>query len=202
MTDTQSSAGGAASTVERDMIDVLIADHREVDALFTELERGGQSPEQRKRLVSVVIAELVRHSVAEEQYLYPTTREVLPDGDAEADHEIREHAEAEQMMKELEGLEVDDPRFDQTLASLISSIRHHISDEEGDLFPRLRQACSPAKLRELGRLIEAVKQLAPTRPHPSAPDTPPWNKILDPSAGLVDRIRDALSGRPTTPEEL
>jgi hypothetical protein len=42
-----------------------------------------------------------------------------------------------------------------------------------------------------------VKKMAPTRPHPSAPDKPPANKILGPGAGLVDRLRDTLTGRST-----
>jgi hypothetical protein len=40
-----------------------------------------------------------------------------------------------------------------------------------------------------------AKKMAPTRPHPAAPDTPPANKLLAPGAGLVDRLRDALTGR-------
>src|SRR3954467_8832763 len=40
-----------------------------------------------------------------------------------------------------------------------------------------------------------AKKTAPTRPHPSAPDKPPANKLLAPGGGLVDRVRHALSGR-------
>jgi hypothetical protein len=47
-----------------------------------------------------------------------------------------------------------------------------------------------------------AKTTAPTRPHPAAPDTPPWNTVLAPGAGLVDRIRDAVSRRPTRPQDL
>jgi hypothetical protein len=43
--------------------------------------------------------------------------------------------------------------------------------------------------------VRRAKKMAPTRPHPSAPDTPPANKLLAPGTGLVDRLRDALSGR-------
>jgi len=45
--------------------------------------------------------------------------------------------------------------------------------------------------------VQQAKKLAPTRPHPSAPDKPPLNKVLGPPVGLVDRVRDALSGRAT-----
>lgn len=40
-----------------------------------------------------------------------------------------------------------------------------------------------------------AERIAPTHPHPAAPDKPPANKILAPGAGLTDRVRDALAGR-------
>lgn len=84
-----------------------------------------------------MIAELVRHSVAEEEFMYPAAREVLDDGDELADHELEEHAEAERLMKDLDGLDPTDPRFDELLTKLIADIRHHVQDEEADLLPRL-----------------------------------------------------------------
>ncbi|SCL37253.1 Hemerythrin HHE cation binding domain-containing protein [Micromonospora pallida] len=186
----------------RDVIDILTTDHREVEALFVELESRQGTPEHRRRLADVVIAELVRHSVAEEAYVYPAARKALPDGDQIADHEIAEHAEAERTMKELESVDSADPRFDQLLAHLTSAIRHHVQEEEADLFPRLRAAVAQEELVDLAEKVEAVKRIAPTRPHPATPDHPPANKLLAPGAGLVDRIRDALSGRPTSLAEL
>lgn len=56
-------------------------------------------------------------------------------------------------------------------------------------------ACSPEALDELGEKTRRAKKTAPTRPHPSAPDTPPGNKLLGPGVGLVDRARDLISGR-------
>ena len=188
--------------MERDLIDILIEDHQEVEQLFMELEKGSGDAGQRRRLANVVIAELVRHSVAEEQYLYPTVRRAMPDGDRLADHEIAEHAEAERTMKELEGIEAGEPEFDVVLGRLTAEIRHHVQEEEGDLFPRLRAACAADDLRELGEKAERAKKLAPTRPHPSSPDEPPWNKVLGPVVGLVDRVRDAVTSRPTSPKDL
>jgi hemerythrin-like domain-containing protein len=178
-----------------DLIDELVTDHREVEQAFADYERGGLSDEQRRNLVDHIITELVRHSVAEEQYLYPVARETLPNGDNIADREIAEHAEAEQVMKQLEGLDAADPEFDRLTVQLIGDIRHHVEEEERDLFPKLKQACSPEQLDELGDKIVSAKKLAPTRPHPSAPDRPPANMLLDPGIGLIDRMRDALSGR-------
>jgi len=179
------------------LISVLVTDHREVEEMFTELETEGLSAQRRSELRDKVITELVRHSVAEEMYLYPTTRKVLPGGDQLADREIEEHAAAERLMKDLEKVDPQDARFDDLLTQLITDIRGHVGEEETDLFPRLEAACSDQELAELGAKVQQAKKLAPTRPHPSAPDTPPMNKVMGPPMGLVDRVRDALSGRAT-----
>ncbi|MFI6737643.1 hemerythrin domain-containing protein [Nonomuraea sp. NPDC050451] len=181
---------------QQDVIEVLVTDHREVEQMFSELDHmRGAIGEQAKTLTEQVVIELVRHSIAEEQYLYPAVREHVPGGGKLADQEISEHADAEETMNRLEGLEPGDAEFWPTTDLLMSQIRAHVREEENDLFPRLREACAPEELTELGAKVQRAKKLAPTRPHPSAPDTPPANKLLAPGAGLVDRIRDALTGR-------
>ena len=180
---------------KHDLVDDIISDHREFEAVFSEIESG--SDDQKSDLVEHVIAELVRHSVAEEQYLYPAARRVLPDGDQLADHELKEHAEAEEVMKAIEKTDPQDPKFDELVGKLIEDIRHHVEDEESDLLPKLRAACNAGELDELGKKFEKAKKIAPTRPHPLAPDRPPTNKILGPGAGLIDRMRDAITGRNT-----
>ncbi|MFI7611602.1 hemerythrin domain-containing protein [Nonomuraea terrae] len=181
---------------QQDVIAVLVTDHREVEEMFTQLEQmSGDGGERAKTLAEKVVIELVRHSVAEEAYLYPAAREHIEGGDAIVDEEIAEHAEAEETMKQLERLQPGDAEFWPTMERLMREIRHHIQEEENDLFPRLRQACTQEQLVELAAKVERAKKMAPTRPHPSAPDTPPGNKLLAPGAGLVDRIRDALTGR-------
>jgi hemerythrin superfamily protein len=179
------------------LISVITQDHREVEAVFQELESGAGTPEHRRNLADHVIAELVRHSVAEEEYMYPAARDALEGGDELADHELEEHAEAEKLMKKLDGLDPTDPRFDELLGTLMSEIRHHIEEEESDLLPQLQAACSEEQLRDLGAKVVRAKAMAPTHPHPSAPDKPPANKLLAPGAALVDRMRDALTGRET-----
>ncbi|OLR92940.1 hemerythrin domain-containing protein [Actinokineospora bangkokensis] len=183
------------TTHETNLVDVIVADHRAVEAAFQELEAGIGGEAHRRDLVDHVITELVRHSVAEEQHMYPAARRVLPGGDELADHEIAEHAEAERVMKELERLSPGEAEFERLLTELIRDIRHHVEDEERDLLPRLAAACSPEELRDLGDKVVKAKRIAPTRPHPAAPDTPPANLLLDAGTGMIDRLRDALSGR-------
>jgi hemerythrin superfamily protein len=189
-----------ASDQQRDVIEVLTHDHREVESMFVELEglRGATDSDavrRRKDLVDQVTIELVRHSVAEEAEVYPLVRDRIDV--AEAEQAKHEHAEAEETMKRLDGMDADDPQFAAELETLMTEIREHVAEEEGEMFPRLRQTFNADELVELGAKVEAVKKMAPTRPHPSAPDAPPGDKLLGPVTGMFDRLRDAVTSRGT-----
>ncbi|WP_149180474.1 hemerythrin domain-containing protein [Streptomyces sp. TRM49041] len=179
----------------RDMIIELMNDHQEVEELFARIEELPAGDDRRKALADQMTMELVRHSIAEEEYLYPAVREHIPNGDALADKELKDHNSAERTMKDLESCRADDPRFDTLITQLMAEVREHVADEEGNLFPRLRASCPQERLDRLGNKVRQAKKTAPTRPHPAAPDKPPLNKLLAPGAGLVDRVRDMISGR-------
>ena len=184
----------------RDVIEVLTHDHREVEQMFAELEslRGATGAAQRTRrkdLVDQVTIELVRHSVAEEAEVYPRVAEKV--SAAEVERAKSEHAEAEETLKRLERLQPDDPSFAGELTTLMEEIRQHVAEEEGEMFPHMRRVFTEDELVELGGKVEAVKKIAPTRPHPSAPDEPPGDKLLGPVTGLLDRMRDAVGKRGT-----
>jgi hemerythrin superfamily protein len=180
------------------VIDELVTDHREVEEIFGRIDALPPGDKDRKTYADQATIELVRHSVAEEAYVYPAVREHVTGGDALADKEIEDHSRAEQIMKDLESCEAGDAEFDRLIGMLMSEIREHVADEEENLFPRLRAACPPDTLNNLGDQVRQAKKMAPTRPHPSAPDKPPANKLLAPGVGLVDRMRDALTGRGKT----
>ncbi len=177
------------------VIQELTADHREVDDLFSQIEMLPGDDPQRRDLADRLTMELIRHSVAEEEYLYPVVRRYVDGGDDLADKEIADHGEVERMLKELEGCQPGDGRFDTLVLRLKNAVKAHVSDEENRLFPMLADACSADNLEELGEKVRSAKKHAPTRPHPSAPDTSPANKLLAPGTGMVDRLRDMLTGR-------
>lgn len=183
---------------QRDVVEILAADHREVEAIFVELEQTiGDTDEatrrHRKELLNRAIIELMRHSVAEETEVYPRIRERI--SYAEAARAQHQHAGAEQTMKLLDHLQPGDAMFDKRLADLIQEVREHVAEEEREMFPQLRDAFSPDELHTMGARVERVKAIAPTRPHPSAPHQPPAIKVVGPVTGLVDRMRDAISRR-------
>ncbi|MFP5333843.1 MAG: hemerythrin domain-containing protein [Actinomycetes bacterium] len=179
---------------QADLIDELVADHREVEEAFSRLE-AGMTPDEGHRLVEQTITELVRHSVVEEQLLYPLAARVLPDGRQLADHEKAEHAEVERMMKEIERLDPASQEFVTEVRMWMRSVRSHVEEEETDLMPRLRDAVPADELASLGEQARLLKRVTPTRPHPSTPNSPLAHATVGPLIGLVDRVRDAVSGR-------
>ena len=183
---------------QRDVIGVLEHDHREVEDMFAELEtlRGASTEEarsRRKELTEQVTIELVRHSVAEEVLVYPQVEDKV--SAEEVEHARKEHAEAEETLHRLEKLDPDDPAFDDELATLMEEIRHHIEDEEGEMFAHMRQVMDADELEKLGGRVEAFKKVAPTRPHPNVPNEPLPRAAAGPAASLFDRMRDLATGR-------
>jgi hypothetical protein len=100
-------------------------------------------------------------------------------------------------MKELEGLDVEKPEFETALRRLESVLADHVQDEESEQFPELRQRIPREELVEMAGKVETAKKLAPTRPHPSAPNSELFHKLAGPGVGLVDRLRDMLTHRAT-----
>jgi hemerythrin superfamily protein len=181
----------------KDMVSVLVRDHLEIKEYFQQLE-AATDPKARRDIADQLTAEVTRHSVAEEMYLYPAARKALPNGDQLVDEELKEHAEAEELLKRWEKLDGDDPEFMTVYADIKKGLLHHIDEEEEPkLFPEMQAALDHDEQVELGEKITRAKKLAPTRPHPSAPDSPPMDKVLGVPMGIIDRIRDKMSGRET-----
>ena len=185
---------------QRDVIEILEHDHREVEEMFAELEslRGASTDDARARRKAVteqVTIELVRHSVAEEVLVYPKVEKQV--SAEEVEHARKEHAEAEETLHRLEKLDADDPAFDDELETLMGEIRHHIEDEEGEMFAHMRQVMAEDELRSMGARVEAFKKVAPTRPHPNVPNEALPRMAAGPAASLFDRMRDLATGRGT-----
>ncbi|WP_194861182.1 hemerythrin domain-containing protein [Dietzia sp. SYD-A1] len=184
------------STTEsnKDVVDILTADHREMIGLIEMIEET-TDPKERRSLADSVIAEVTRHSVAEELFVYPVYEREVPDGTEEVEHDKEEHQEIEEVMKELEGVDAESAEFMALVKRFKELLDHHAEDEETDQFPKLRAAVSAEDLLDLGRKVEAAKTIAPTRPHPGSPHSELFHMTLGPGVGMVDRLRDALSGR-------
>jgi hemerythrin superfamily protein len=182
-------------TRDLDVVDLLTTDHHEVLGLLDEI-RTSTASDRRRELADVVIGELVRHSVAEEMFVYPAMRQHLPDGDAAVEHDVAEHKQLEKLMRDWEGVDAADADFDRVLTELEQVLRDHVDDEETEQFPQLREHIPHADLVAMATRVEAAKKVAPTRPHPLAPNNALFHFVVGPGVGLVDRLRDAWTERP------
>src|ERR1700740_1105 len=156
--------------------------------MFARLERA--KGEHRRDLFQQLVSELVRHEVAEEEILRPGSK--LDAGTAIANARRKEESQAEQLLKEMEKLEPDSSEFSAKLAKLRREVERHAEAEETKEFPRGARKESRERLRKMGRAYEAAKRAAPTRPHPSTPNTPAANLLAGPFAAVMDRARNAV----------
>jgi hypothetical protein len=117
-------------------------------------------------------------------------RRSLTDGESLVEEALDEHQAVKETLVDIERASDPDER-DELLEELIGDVRHHVEEEEGELFPELRAAIGPDELRDMGSALAAAKKMAPTHPHPHAPNTPPGN-IVGGVAAAADKIRDAV----------
>lgn len=179
-----------------DALALLRADHERVDGLFTQYEQtGADAREERHRLVERIIKELVIHAEIEEQIFYPAVREALPGQEGEVLESLEEHHLVEVTLAELDKMDAGDERFDAKVRVLIENVRHHVTEEEQEMFPRVEAAIDADLRRRMGQAMEEARGRVPTRPHPSSPDTPPGNILAGAASGILDAVRDAVRGR-------
>jgi hypothetical protein len=185
-------------TTGRTVVDVIAGQHRELLRLCDRLA-GDQDD---RRLLDVVVATLSRHLSAEEQYLYPAVRTVVPGGDELADRELAEDHGLLVTLKRLQRAERGGADHRRLVGEVVAAVRRHVDADAGELLPVLTQMAPVEDLIRVGNRVELAQEAAPTRPHPGTPSTPPWNKVLDPAVAVVDKVRDVVTRRTTYPRDL
>jgi hemerythrin superfamily protein len=140
-----------------DAIELLTADHREVEQLFAHYEKlARQGEDDQKMLVAAQIcASLEVHARIEEEVFYPASRQALKDQDA-VDEAVVEHAGAKKLISEIEGMSSAEPLYDAKVKVLSEYIKHHVREEETTLFPMVRK--TSIDLQEVGRRLADRKQ--------------------------------------------
>lgn len=177
-----------------DAITLLKNDHKTVNGLFRRFEKA-RDDRSRRTVANQIIKELSVHAAIEEQVFYPAVREAVPDAEDVVLESLEEHHIVKWTLSELDGMDAGHERFVPKMTVLIESVRHHVEEEESELFPKVRAALGRKKLGEIGEAMEAARKVAPTRPHPKAPDTPPGNLVAGVAAGAVDKVRDKAKSR-------
>lgn|SRR5258707_822558 len=184
-----------------EVFEVLAKDHAEVKQMLAELEAGpaaattSKDLSMRKKMVEQLVIEESKHEAVEEMYFWPAVREKLPDGDKLAGTAIGQEQEGKEVLDKLDKLDVSDAGFEKLVTKFIEAGRTHISYEETQVWPSLRNALSAEEASEIGTKIEQGKKTAPSRPHPHTPPSPGVLKAAGPLAAAADRARDKATGR-------
>lgn len=134
------AASKNASAARKEVLDMLIEDHKSAKKLFREFEKlSDEDSEERESLVSLACAELKLHTQLEEECFYPALRGKLKEEDLLEEAEV-EHASAKQLIEQLEGMDADDPKFTATFTVLGEYVKHHIKEEEKEMFEQVQRA--------------------------------------------------------------
>jgi hemerythrin-like domain-containing protein len=150
-------------------LDLLKRDHQEVDKMFHEFEeiKDGASGDEKENLVAQICDALSVHAQIEEQIFYPAARRAL--GEQEGKDLIDEAAVEHQTLKDiigrLEAAPTDDPLYDAGVKVLSEYVKHHVREEENELFPKVKS--SEMDLMAVGEQLEARKQQLQRRPRSS-----------------------------------
>ncbi|GAA3345798.1 hemerythrin domain-containing protein [Amorphoplanes nipponensis] len=187
-------------TTGPNVVDLVSRQHRELLDLCAELTGEATDAARRRSIAQVISAELSRHLSAEEQYLYPAVRSTVPDGYALVDREIAEDRALLEALRLLEA--ADDGNRAERAGDVCRRLTRHADAASSELLPLLLRMAPVEDLVRLGNRVELAEEAAPTRPHPSTPATPPWNKVVDPAVAVVDKMRDMISRRTTYPRDL
>ncbi len=138
-----------------DVTRILEQDHRQVEQLFEQIKQ--QQGEARSMLVEQLAGDLRTHMRVEESIVYPFIAGEVSGGDKMVEEAKGEHFEARKALGEVEALAPDQSGFDDALETLEVGISHHVEEEEGEVFPKLREAADEAQLNSLGQQIEEAK---------------------------------------------
>jgi hemerythrin-like domain-containing protein len=117
-------------------LELLEEDHREVEAFFEEYQRD---PEQKETLALEICLALQVHAQIEEEIFYPAVRGAIEKAEL-VDEAIVEHTSAKQLIAEIEAMEAGDKLFDAKVKVLGEQVRHHIQEEEEELFPEVQSS--------------------------------------------------------------
>jgi Hemerythrin HHE cation binding domain len=139
---------------ERDALDLLTAEHREIDSWLSSLEHDPGSSEA-PDLVQRVLAHLHAHVDAEEHTFYRHLREEIGNLGGLLDTSDGRHTVIGQLLVLLKGT---DPSDAAAVGRVVAPLKHEFDDdvhlEEETIFPRVRLALPRERLVALGRMVQ------------------------------------------------
>lgn len=161
----------SSTDAPRDAIALLKQDHRTVEALFDEFEEADES--EQSELATRICQMLTVHAQIEEELLYPQAKEAFGEEEDEMVYEAEiEHGSAKELIAKIEAGTPEDPEFKAMVKVLSEYVKHHVKEEEKEMFPALKE--TELDLKELGselaqRKMQLLEQMGIEAEEPPAP---------------------------------
>lgn len=140
-TERAKSTRRSASGTRESVLQMLKDDHKQVKKAFRDFEKldPHEEPERCAQLVEQTCNELEIHARIEEDLFYPAVRQAIQDEDLMHEAEV-EHKSAKMLIEELRGMSPQDEKFGATFTVLGEYVKHHIQEEEKEMFSQLERA--------------------------------------------------------------
>jgi len=125
------------ATSSNPVLTLLKTDHKKVKALFAEYQEA--TPRKQQDIAQTIIQDLEIHAELEEELIYPAIRKGTKD-DKLMNEATEEHHLVHVLIAELKELEPSDATFKAKFTVLGELVKHHVKEEEGEMFPQAQKA--------------------------------------------------------------
>jgi hemerythrin superfamily protein len=150
-------------------IELLKQQHREVEELFETLEGAGEGAKKTKERVFQQLADaLAVHAEIEEKIFYPEANEAADDAEELLREAVEEHLSVKRVIADLMQSGPEDEQFDARCKVLKEQVEHHVKEEEEELFPKVKKACSKEQLLDMGERMQTMADELEEQGQPSA----------------------------------
>lgn len=144
-------------------VTMLKQQHTEVDELFKQFD-AADSPEQRRRIFNEIADALAVHATIEERHFYRAVKNRQTEGILGAS--VEDHLEIKRAIADVLAMDPDDDSFEAKVSTLRHDVEHHVEEEEGTLFPKVKQLFDEEALEEVGDAMEDTDEELRRRGNP------------------------------------
>ena len=134
-----------------DAIVMLRDDHKKVERLFKAFEKGDLG------VVPEICEALTVHAAVEESIFYPAVRAEGGDASEDIGEAVEEHHLVKILIEEIGQLSPDEEAYTSKATVLMELVRHHVKEEEDEMFPVVRSELGRSRLLELGDEMERLQ---------------------------------------------
>ncbi|HEY9732197.1 MAG TPA: hemerythrin domain-containing protein [Drouetiella sp.] len=163
MNQTDQQPRNLEESPSEDIMQLLHRDHMKVDELFFQFARAEEDSEK-KSIVEQITQELGLHAKLEEEIVYPKVRNGEKEAECLMDEADTEHHVVKFLLAELGHMKPSDDYYDSKVTVLCEMVKHHVEEEEKEIFEKLKE--SDLDLKELGREFLDRKASLSAKPLP------------------------------------